>query len=304
MEKIHLEGMGVLGCILALHLEANKIPFTWNDTGTTQVAWRACTGAVYPGGSQEDLLGGNGFVKMAGLWPAEIREACVEVADYWFNHKKPPHKGTYPITAKSLQDVLKRGDNRSWHLNAQKFVPMVRERFTAYQTQSCPLWAHRKIVTHGFSNRFAGAYWGWTVPVKLAFHTSILEQPVQAGLQKPLRPCIYLRKGKFVMVYAYPIAGTEYWYSGSSLIWQKKMRSLEIEPKFERWCGQLTELSGGQITVTDRLPGIEGWRPAPAKDDKYGVIMDGSDIVMRPLWNSGVRHSAIYVQQVMEALCL
>lgn len=54
-KPVHIEGMGVIGSILAWHLHSAGQVFTWSDIDTEVNAWEACTGIIYPSGHPEDM---------------------------------------------------------------------------------------------------------------------------------------------------------------------------------------------------------------------------------------------------------
>jgi hypothetical protein len=128
--------------------------------------------------------------------------------------------------------------------------------------------------------------WGWTIPVKLT-----------TTFEHSRRPCIYFRRGRFVMAYAYPIPGTEWWYAGSSLISQRLGRpsALPVMPKFARWRELMAELGQGYIKgIAMAGTPVQGWRPVPAQgDDEWVTEQPDGSLACRPLWHSGVRQAPL-----------
>lgn len=290
---IHLEGMGVLGCYLAHRLFADGVPFTWHDTDEEHTAWRACTGAIFPTGHADDEWARRAWADH--YFEAGFREH-MEVAAYVFCTKRPPHQGRYGF--QPLAGEAKLGGEPSLHLNAQAWVPWTRKVF---EDRRIPHTAHThlearrgpRVITHGFGSRLARYMWGWTVPVRVLTTADIGRT----------RPCIYFRRGRFTMAYAYPIPGTGQWYAGSSLISQQVPRSLEIAPKFERWRRDFLELGEGYVLDVQQAGSpVEGWRPVPAKDDVPWVRKVGDSLAVRPLWHSGVRHAPLIYRALQEAL--
>jgi len=293
--KVHIEGMGISGGLLAVFLELHDIEFTWHDTNAQKTAWKASTGGIYPGGSTKFGPDGPCYeVWQQWFLGALLKEHPLadhlEECNFVFGHKScAPHKGKYPIIGPT-DHGLRMAEPPSYHFNAQTFVPWVREHFTDRQVHasSGQHMMHDEttdfyIVSHGFGARFDGAYWGWNRLVELEYDSAVY------GAQGR-RPCFYFRPSKILMAYAYPVANTKWWYAGSSLLYQKKekLKSYTTEPKYEKWKENFTRLAGGAITIVDEGPITEGWRPKAA--DEYWVDRRSKIIRMRPLWNSGIRH--------------
>lgn len=303
---VHLEGMGVLGSLLALCLERAKVNFTWHDTLETHTAWHASTGCVYPI-LRAESKSARGYACWRnwldiGLIPRQWR--CTELGVPWFNGKTAPHQGGYEpsITVGALHSdpaIF------SVHLNAQRFVPLVRQRFAARRLEKNGSQAQHYVVAHGFNNRLSHYFWGWAAPVRLILPASMTKH-------SDLRPSIYTRYKRFEMAYAYPIPGSELWYAGSSLIHQRVPRELDVVKHFTRWWGIFERLSGGSIRVQRAGPPLQGWRPAAAKtgeekaakDNQLKVLRQGRKLVVPPLYHSGVRHSPLVVEQVFNMLKL
>lgn len=280
-KPIHIEGMGIPGCLLALLLHRRGIDFTWHDTGETITAWRASTGAIYP--STSTKFGNDDACRLVWEhWHAiDLTDGCTEQAVWTYSQKSAPHGSKYQT--RQLDCGLRQAIPFAYHLNAQALVPKVRDLFADKRTDGEP--AHViKIVSHGFGVRRSHSYWGWTRLVELDYADEIKE--ANSGL----RPTFYFREGRVVMAYAYPIPGTRFWYAGSNIIKQKlgKERSLEMPPKYDTWKDRFLRLGGGNVSVVDEDDFIEGWRPACG--DLDWVTREGDVIHMRPLWNSGIRH--------------
>lgn len=308
---VHIEGMGIPGCLLALYLQSKGIPFTWHDTGMKQVAWQASTGAIYPANSKkfgDDWYCYQAWLDMFDTW---AKGDWLEKANYFFNHKScAPHDGKYPVgapTEHGLRGPLNSTDIPSVHLNAQVLVPYVRNLFAEHEVPGDKGYFDtdylRKnnthyIVTHGWSKRHSHTYWGWTRLVTLKYPKRIY------GKNKN-RPAFYFREGRFTMTYAYPVPGTNFWYSGSSIIKQRAgaQKSLAMEPKYEKWQANFERLSGGAVTVKSRGPFIEGWRPCalPSKD---WLETEGNVTYLKPLWNSGIRHFPMQILELNKVIQL
>lgn len=287
--KVHIEGMGLTGSMLATMLAERGIEFTWHDTDDKQVAWQASTGAIYPAGSHKFGPDEDCRTVWADWHARQLFGTSTEEARYVYCTKSPPHEGKY--AREQLESGLWLAGPSSYHLNAQELVPAVRERFAAQRVQVAfapgPDDVDWYIVAHGWGRRLGHMYWGWTRLVTLDYDRSLYQRDGQE-----LRPCFYFREGRFVMAYAYPVPNTPYWYAGSSIIKQPILgrKSLEMEPKYDRWKTNFERLAAGAVTVAQEGDFIEGWRPAAKADDDAWTRVRGNVISVRPLWNSGIRH--------------
>lgn len=320
MMRVHLEGMGITGSLLALCLERAGVDFTWDDANSPLAAWQASTGAVYPTGrtgsidrwTYERWVEWVRSDRFASTYPYSWLESCA----YWFNHKAPPHEGPGQVT-REVGGWMRGTEHAAIQINAQRLVPIVRDRFKEKRRESRDT-KRLRIVAHGFSARRTHCYWGWTRLVGLDIASSV------KALSLGRRASIYFRDGRFNMAYAYPVPGdASRWYAGSSLIKQLRggERSLEIEPKYERWKQTLERVSGGLLRVVAEGDMLEGWRPA-SEDVPTGTepvrphLYDAADqmrpwvklmtlsesLVVPPLWNSGIRHFPLVWAQIARAL--
>jgi hypothetical protein len=292
---IHIEGMGVLGSLLALRLDHEGIKFTWNDIDAPRTAWKACTGAIFPCGEAEsvDWLAYND-------WRDELEKPTwtkpvsrhFERGVYTFNHQRPPHDGKYEFSNLGNTDLRFPLLFSSYHVNAQTLVPAVRKRFASRQVVA-PNYKQPHVVAHGFGKQMTHVYWGWTRKVELDYKFKTSD-----------RPAFYFRQGRYVMAYAYPVPGTPHWYAGSSIIMQRTLlKELLMPPKYERWRDWFEELSGGAVRVKRTREGefLQGWRPAEENPDVYHDKRNKT-IRMPSLWNSGVRHAPYYIDAVLEII--
>jgi hypothetical protein len=284
--SVHIEGMGLQGALLAHRLHMYGVPFTWDDLEAERTAWKASTGAIYPATSTK-------FGPDKECW--QVWKAWYEAGQFDRAHleksagmifatKNPPHEGKYGVD--EFDFGIKRGQMESYHLNAQAFVPATRARFADRRVAPAVGKANAKyhIVAHGWGERLAYAYWGWTRLVEL-------EYPEQYD-RNGTRPAFYFRPNKYVMAYAYPVAGTPWFYSGSSIIKQRlgAFKPLDMPTKYIRWASVFTELAQGQVRIVKEGNFIEGWRPAAAETDTSWARKRGRVITLRPLWNNGIRH--------------
>ncbi len=295
---VHLEGMGVLGSILAWRLYNAGVPFTWHDTDAPIAAWRASTAAIYPSG---DAFDQQNYVRWGQWhhnppWPAEWQ--LTEAASYWYSAKSAPHGGSI----KPLLDIgpLRLHPQPSYHLNAQTLVTWTQARFGSCRLppdQAPSPAAGPYLVTHGYSaERLHHYLWGWSVPITVQY-----DDRLRWANQ---RPCLYLRTQRYVFAYAYPRPGTSEWYAGSALIVQKHAKPLAVLPKFGAWKRLLDEQTQGLVQVVTEGEPLQGWRPCPAQDDQEGPLVRrcGDRLVARPLWHSGVRWSPLATDAMLAAL--
>lgn len=307
-QRIHIEGMGLLGSLLAFQLGRFGVNFTWDDIDNPKIstAWPASTGAIYPAGSTKFgpdwacyKVWARWFNQLDGLQPH------LERCRYVFGHKSTlPHegKGLYNPSEPTVHG-LRMGDVPSFHGNAQTLVPAVRKAITRQRKD--PNWKIGQegltiIRCHSFTEQMAYAYWGWTRLVELEYDSAYGD--------KHERPCFYFRPSKIQMAYAYPVPGTPYWYAGSSIIKQKlgKFKSLEMEPKYEKWKALFEQLCNGAARVSGESDFIEGWRPAPDNvtwpANTPWLRREGNEWTIRPMWNNGWRHFPYLWQQIASTL--
>src|ERR1700746_2340615 len=129
--RVHLEGMGVTGSLIARLLEHIGISFTWHDIEAEHVSWKAATGAIYPCGPP-----GRRDYEEWRSWLGRIfaGEDWWELADYWYNHKRAPH-------ASSLKEAWRSpvgfglSPAPSIHINSQALVRLTREKYAALRRE-------------------------------------------------------------------------------------------------------------------------------------------------------------------------
>jgi len=295
---IHLEGMGLFGCMMAWHLHRLGQPFTWDDNNQQVCAWKASTGAIYPSGDPFDQQNYNVWSEWsrgAAPWAPEL-DTFTEATAWWYSTKSAPHG----LKQKAIVDLgpMRMSSRLSYHFNVQRFVQESRRFFAA--AEAAPARSDRLIVSHGFGQRLDHVLWGWSCKVVLEF-----DRTVHAVLPVAMRPTVYFREGRFIMAYAFAVPDEACWYAGSSLIVQKKPKSLEIPAKFERWRANFERLGGGLVRVASHGEFVEGWRPAAAANDDTALAKwMGGKLVMKPLWNSGVRHAPLLCAATLRELGL
>jgi hypothetical protein len=295
--------MGVTGSLLARLLDFSGISFTWHDIEAEHVAWKAATGAIYPCGPP-----GREDYEQWRQWLGEefAGESWWEFARYWYNHKKAPHAGRFKEAFRS-EGGLGLSPVPSIHINSQALVASTREKYAAFRREKEEE-VDFLIVASGFNDRMAFAYWGWSCLIEIEHR---LEDYAQGFKAFPpigeMRPCLYLRDGKFIMAYAYPVPGRpEAHYAGSSFLRQtpEKMHSLKMPAKFEKWKTNFERLSKGEVLVKRQLAEpVEGWRPAMASgEEDVSVKSEGNTLIVPPLGGSGIRRLPSVVRNLKALL--
>lgn len=279
--RLHIEGMGIVGCLLAQKFLRMDQRFTWNDTETSINAWQASTGCIYPSGDYFDMACYEDWRKgFFGKLP-ELQQAT-----YCFLSKHPPHGGKYKFSRVGVFGVA---EIPSFHLNAQRFVQRMRKEQAGLRRNYAPGDA-RVIVAHGFSERCDHYLWGWTVKVRLA-----------AMLETKQRLALYMRVGRYKLAYAYPVSCESGWYyAGSSLIHQRVAKELEVWPKFNRWKEHVACYGIKVLETANEFQ--QGWRPVAAEGDDQLVRTMDKRWVLKPLWSSGIRHAPGIIRAVLEKI--
>lgn len=302
---IHLEGMGLLGCLTAVQLCKHRVSFTWHDTDDKINAWQASTGACYPASGEVDH---DSWLQWRRWWSNKSYSPHVEQCAYWVDstHKSLPHGLVADVQAEVGGMRLV---GYSVHCNAQSLVQSVREQLRTVRTVGVPKTCTTLIVSHGFSKRRVRYLWGWTRLIRLRYPEEIAKHG---------RPSFYLRKNRFQFAYCYPRPGTDQWYAGSSLISQTDAKPLAIESKYEGWEQRFMELSGGKVEITDRGEMLQGWRPAKGgslsqeeghKAGRPDLLLDETEggrrtIYFPTLASNGFRHFPEVWRQLQEALAI
>lgn len=305
---IHLQGMGVIGSLLAHTLREQRIKFTWSDTEEEHTAWQACTGAVYPTGESQELenyLRWQHDINHDAL-PPEITEH-MEQAAWCYNGINPPHHGelagVHSLTrGNAAVDPLVISDGISYQFDMQSIVKATRTKFAKRRTDGYS-GSGDLIVTHG-SAQADKFVWGWSINCKLDFSAEFLETLDELGIG--MRPTLYMRQ-VYDMSYLYPHPRRQdLWYGGTATITQSVPKSLDVQAHYRRFKDKVAERSGGHVTVAGGVKGtlVEGWRP------KYsgGTVMPlakrvaGRQIMLRPMGGNGVRFFPLLADAVLEQL--
>ena len=290
--KIHLEGMGVLGSILAWNLLDAGYDITWNDVRTPVAAWPACTGSILPTGNAGDLKDYEVWQSWFhnGPWPTILGQ-YIEESSIWYTTKHPPLQGKYPA-ALDL-GLIRLGSKRGIHFNAQQFVTHTRRLLA--NREGDPQNPALTIVAHGFNARRGEYKWGWA---------ALVELEVAPELRTDRRPALCFPKHYHRLAYAYPAPGTPYWYAGSIFVIQQVPQRCDIAPKLVRWAEALYSRTNGMVEVKRAECLMEGWRPvaSPRDSGEWVKRLPDGRLAVIPLWHNGVRRSPSVVRAVEQAL--
>lgn len=278
---IHIEGMGVLGSVLARHLAARPEPFTWSDTDDPHAAWPASTGLVYPDrdpAAAADLAAWGRWAA-AGLFTADE----LAPAAYLYAQKTPPHGGRYPTEPVAGLTLAKA---HCWQVDPPALVANTR-RLLADRRTDGPHPGSRLVRAHATVHRHT---WGWSAPVRL--DTSALPE-------LPAVPAFIGRRIS-VNVYAYPMLSRPgWWRAGSAMYDQRTPRPLDADAHLNRWWADWKQRFP-QVPVVDLDRPVQGWRPRPAPGAPLAVTTDPDGALRTPaLWHSGVRFAPRVVTDLL-----
>lgn len=298
--RIHLEGLGLVGSLLAIGLAAEGVRFTWNDTDEEFTAWKASTGCVFP--TEEDFATYSSWMlRIQSGSPAFMSRVSdvIELGRWCYIAALPPHGGS-KVGIQKIAEVgpLKISSAHSLHVNVQRLVKRTRRCF-AEQRRSTPPSKSLVIITHG-DEEARHFVWGWSAKVDVR-----LSDELQTQIGNLVRPCLYLRKG-YAMTYLYPLPGTSHYYGGTSTIVQKSQRHRDPEGHYRTWKEDLRTLTGGHARVTGYAPASlrEGWRPAPEPGAPQVRRTGARRIVVAPQAGNGLRHFPLYWNALAEELNL
>ena len=294
--KLHIEGMGLVGCLIAIGLEAEGVRFTWSDTDEEFTAWKASTGCVFP--TEDDFAPySNWLLRVQSGDPgflSRLRDV-IELGRWCYIAALPPHGGA-KVGVQKVGEVgpLKISDAHTLHFNIQRFVKRTRAYFK--DRRQAPRAKSLVIVTHGDAEA-KHFVWGWSAYVDVR-----LSDELQTQIGNLVRPCLYLRKG-YAMTYLYPLPGTSHYYGGTSTIVQRTAQHRDPEGHYRTWREDLRTLTGGHARVTAYAPASlrEGWRPAPVPGTPQ-VQRRGRRIVVAPQAGNGLRHFPLYWDALAEEL--
>lgn len=281
MSDLHIEGMGVLGSMLARRLDEEGILFTWSDNDDPYIAWQASTGLAAPGVAGTDL-----WHQRLSVTP-EAR-----AVPYVFAHKAPPHGGKYKIEVD--YGSLRMAEPRAVAVNVAAFVLNTRDQFKSRRLKR-PEPGCEVVVAHA-TERNDGYLWGWVARVRFD-----LPGPLAADLLGE-RPALYAKAHRFNMTYAYPVPGEDEYWAGSVLQFQKTPRvhtEHGLRELFDDWCVQAEWLLGISNIQLIRLD--QGWRPRAGKGDSGLAVRVNGQWVLPPLGPNGVRLGWLVVDDLIGA---
>jgi hypothetical protein len=283
---LHLSGMGVLGSLTALRLEAAGVPFTWDDPDAQVTAWRASTGLIYPTGDDHSLTNLAAWRRWAdeGWLPDRVLESVT----FAYPQRAAPHGGRYPTYRVG---PLTCADAPAFVLDTRALVLHTRERFAGRRRDDCPP-GRRRVISHGFS-RAEAFMWGWSAVARLRLH------PDLAAL--PARPVLYGRR-IHVSRYAYPAPGRDRtrYLIGSASVQQRVPKRLDLTKHLTGWIADLPAVFGDAAHLVDVGELRQGWRPRPVDGADPVPVVDRSrpvPVVRYPaLRHSGVRWAPTAVE--------
>lgn len=287
--RIHLEGMGLVGSLMALHLADAGIDFTWSDAGRSVCAWRASTGCCLPTGDAEDMAS---YRRVAALMDHRMLRRFTTAAAYGYAAPVAPHFYTPPpirtrVGAVSLLDMP------SYHLDAHRFVVAMRLRHTRRHQ---PATAKDIVVkAHGYHGATpTRLVWGWHAKVRLRVSDALAKAcgglPLALNLHHP-------RYGDW---FAWPVPDTGQHYVGSSMIPQADARHVDAAPRFAQVCAHLRDVAGQDVRIEDKRPDfVEGWRPQ-AVDEGPLAWRQGRTVYLRPQHGAGWRHHPALLDALRE----
>ena len=276
------------GVYLAHALSAKDIPFTWSDLDAAVCAWKASTGCVYPSGNSMDQSAYH-------MWRlgAPFQPELIAAAPFWYNTRNAPDGGK--DAPAETKDDLHRHHLPSIHLNVQRFVEGGRKVYAANRWigdwTNAPLDATR-VVAHGFGARLHHYVWGWSRKVRLYYN------PEHFGE----RACFYLKRGRFLTAYAYPVPGEDAWYAGSAMVAQQQPHQNDAYRWYARWLEYFLSWSHHLVDVEPVEEPRQGWRPKPARGDDAWVRWIDGKLHVKPQGSNGVRHAPYVASAVVEEL--
>lgn len=291
MLRIHLSGMGLVGCLLACELERLGLGFTWSDSEASVTAWKASTGCVYPSGEAVDLVGYNRWAAML----AESSHAVCrfsETASYGFTQKSIPHgAGSKLLRVARSHGSVKVLNKPSFHVNVQGFVLDTRQRLAGQRSRPKP--GEIIVHSHGYHGKFVTDYrWGWSAPCF-----------VRGGVFEIYpRMCLNAKEGRFINAYLYPRPGTDHFYLGTSFIYQKAPKPLEMEGKLLKIVQHIKRVAGGGLEIEVAGSPVAGWRPVYSEDGLPVCAREENELFVRPQAANGLRHSPVWIDRVIREI--
>lgn len=288
MAELHIEGMGLIGSMLARRLHEEGITFTWSENDTPFTAWHVSTGLAYPDGDPDNQAG---LERWRTILMGDLAYEAAE-APYVFAHKSPPHSGRYPVTD---YGKLRMAEPTAIALNVPEFVENTRTAFAAERLPETLDGATNVVVCHTTPERGDGYLWGWVARVRF-------ELPEEIALDcLGQQPALYAKKHRFNLTYAYPIPGTGQWWAGSVLQMQREPKLVEnrrLAELYRGWVADAMELLGVYDIQLDGLD--QGWRPRSKKTDSGRVEFKDGRWTMPPMPTDGMRRGWLVVDDFID----
>lgn len=261
-EPVHIIGAGVVGSTLMRVLQFHGADFTWSDNDSEVVAWKASTGSVCH--EAKDPAG------LFDTWRT-FAERCLHPAEY----EEVPH-------LEFKNGSWFQGHETSFHLDVQSFVLNSRAIYADRRVAAPPPGA-MTVQTAG-SMTALSFWWGWSVQIRAEM----------------LRRCSYSARVVRQVRYLYPKPGSDLFYLGSSITFQRKPKELNIQKHidwFNRdWKGVMPFGAGeGEYTIVTEP--VHGWRPV-GTPGRWEESREGN-VVINPMSASGVKYSPFVAQQIV-----
>lgn len=267
---ICVEGMGVLGCVIAARLEQEGFEWCWCDNNDEFTAWKASTGCV----SLDDLSAYNAWKHLPGI------EQFSVLGRIWVNHKTPPWRNTaYDMSVGGVS----RTREELRFIDIPQFVLGVRELYKHMRVESptgLKVLAHSRQTANGY-------WWGWSARAQISGF------PAGEGL--------YTRTQRFFVDYAYPMPDGS-WKLGSTMTRQTIPKPLNVDNKINAWVRRVVGYFP-DLTLKEIDPILHGWRPLPASDisPQCRKLEDGS-IQTPAMGADGVRLAPLVANSVIRML--
>lgn len=288
-----------MGCLVALRLQEEGIDFTWSDIDAPRTAWKVSTGAVPVFGdtmSNRCRVQWLKWLKSRTHFGNHMRHYMAKTI-WCYTAANPPHKASEVGTrARRQVGPVQISNKQSANMDVQSFVLDTRSLYNALRRKDKPR-KRLTVITHGFGSNIAAWSWGWSAQVAIE---------MSAELQEALghrRPCFYLRNG-YQLPYLYPVGLQREYYAGTTLITQKKPKSLPIEPKLKVWKQHVEDYTEGHVRVVKVIKGSlgEGWRPMAHEDAPLIESVDERTLRIRPQYGNGIRHFPSTMKALLEEL--
>lgn len=293
MQTVHINGMGLVGCLLALRLEEAGVGFSWYDNDSPFTAWKASTGCCYPSDEPYDAANYERIAQLLGSHTPNLGR-FTEVGNFAFIRKTIPHAVVntklYVVATAGNVKVL---NKPSYHLNVQQFVMHMRKTFQTRYTEAADCDA-LVVHAHGFHGKYHTSYrWGWSCKANVKLNAQLAQfEPISLNAQT----------ARFDIFYLYPCPGTEEYYLGTSMVYLRKPKLVKTAPavRIGAALAHIHEHSLPQIII-EPIDGtyVQGWRPACDEAIVPPVREVEGQLYLKPQSHSGWRHHPLFLDDVM-----